>query len=667
MKINIDLINKIYNNDPKKRLQIKNKEDKIKLSKYDEFIPMYDIYSEKIYPISKENIYYRLIYCHYRFINNEVKKWIENQYIKNKEKHKYNIDIINNYDIETLLKNSYETLYNSSPNLGLSISICKRNSFNIFSKHLLPYYSKMELIKLGLNMKAIVSTKNIDINDQETHYKICKKISKNDISSKEILSHNDYIVENNLISIICNYSLLSSYFMNQYLRNNENGNNFLIKSINKLYKYLLNTPPLKNDYFLYRFVNDDYFIKNLKKGDTFIDKGFISTTRDPFYSPGIKSTFGLILIKIKIPKNKNIGLLIENYSLFPKEEEFLLPPNSKLKLLSKDDKFKYYHINEKFEKFITKKYEFEFINNSYNEINELNINNFINIDDLSLDGSSKIDLINSFISKLEKTNYEINIKFNKREYNIIYHWFDGVDIYNKFYYNENRNGIVFTVYDEFFYPYLNIEFGDVMVINYINQFFYYQEKRNIDNTDIEFIFHLANLFKYKEFILNSEFSNFSKFNKEEYKQNSSFLYNNLYSDSLYQFLKNNKKFYFDLDFKNFMKFKFGYWKLEKLKKTKIPEKIKERYKSIINESNKIKFLSDLIIDIIENHFYNYDNFKEFLSEFIDLNPFDNLYITFDVLSYYNILGFLDLPYDEKEKSSDTNFKLVFRQPIRRVI
>ena len=80
MKINNELINKIYNNDPKKRMQLKNKEDKIKLSKYNEFIPMFDIYSEKIYPIRKDNIYYRLLFCHYRFINNEVKKWIENKY-----------------------------------------------------------------------------------------------------------------------------------------------------------------------------------------------------------------------------------------------------------------------------------------------------------------------------------------------------------------------------------------------------------------------------------------------------------------------------------------------------------------------------------------------------------------------------------------------------------
>ena len=40
--------------------------------------------------------------------------------------------------------------------------------------------------------------------------------------------------------------------------------------------------------------------------------------------------------------------------MFPQEEEFLLAPGSKLKLISKNDNFKYYHINKDFEKKIKK-------------------------------------------------------------------------------------------------------------------------------------------------------------------------------------------------------------------------------------------------------------------------------------------------------------------------
>jgi hypothetical protein len=45
MKLNKEFINKIFNNEK----SIKSKNDKIKLSKYEELIPLYDIYSEKKY------------------------------------------------------------------------------------------------------------------------------------------------------------------------------------------------------------------------------------------------------------------------------------------------------------------------------------------------------------------------------------------------------------------------------------------------------------------------------------------------------------------------------------------------------------------------------------------------------------------------------------------
>ena len=48
MKINLDFIKKIFNGE----ILLKKNEDKIKLSKYTEYIPMYDIYTENIYPIN---------------------------------------------------------------------------------------------------------------------------------------------------------------------------------------------------------------------------------------------------------------------------------------------------------------------------------------------------------------------------------------------------------------------------------------------------------------------------------------------------------------------------------------------------------------------------------------------------------------------------------------
>ena len=657
MKINNEIIKKIYNESD--NLKLKNEKDKIKLSEYEEVIPMYDIFSDKIYPVKKENIYYRLIYCHYRFINNEVKNWIFNKYKKNKSDNQYNVDIINNYIIDKLLETSYKILYKFSPELGLSISICKRNSFNKYSNHLKPYYSKNELLKLGLNMKVINDNNTIDINNEETHYKICKKISNNDISSEEINKHNQFIIENNLIALVTNYSILGSYFMNNYLRETKNGSSLIIDSINKLGENTLNTPNLDNDYYLYRFIWDDFFLTNLKTGDKFIDKGFISTTRDPFYSPALKYKFGLILIKIKIPKKKNIGLLIENFSLFPKEEEFILPPHSELKLLSKDDKFKYYHTNEEFENIITKKYEFEYLDSKFKKINfkENEYYQELEFDNNGYD--NKINIIKKFIDTFKTSENLINIKFNNRNYKIFFNWFDGTDSYSKYYSNENRNGMFFSVYDENFYPYLNIEFGDEMVVNFLNKFFLCNIPSKLDDVDIEFIFKIGNLFCYNQIKLFLEFDNFSKFDKE-----NTYTYTKLYCDSIYQYLKNNKKFYSNLKVvTNNSTFEFGYWKLNKLKNTKIPNKIYERYKTLIKNKDTI---SDLIIKIIEEHYYDYPKLIELLDTHTDISPFDDLFLKLNIESFYEHLSFKDIPYDNNVKL-DSNYNLIFRTPIRRIV
>lgn len=58
---------------------------------------------------------------------------------------------------------------------------------------------------------------------------------------------------------------------------------------------------------------------------------------------------------------QGVGLCIENYSLFPEEQEIILNP-CKLKLIAKDSSsFVYYHTDKKAQRSITTKYEFEYI------------------------------------------------------------------------------------------------------------------------------------------------------------------------------------------------------------------------------------------------------------------------------------------------------------------
>ena len=93
----------------KKKHIIKDKTNKILISKYEELIPMYDIYTERIYPITKNNLHYRLIECHYRFLTEDIVLWIKNKFKKYKdEKNRDNIKIILNYEIFcTMFKNLY--------------------------------------------------------------------------------------------------------------------------------------------------------------------------------------------------------------------------------------------------------------------------------------------------------------------------------------------------------------------------------------------------------------------------------------------------------------------------------------------------------------------------------------------------------------------------------
>ena len=660
MKINLDFINKIFNLEMKITIQ----KDKDKLSRYEDYIPMYDIYSQKIYPISKKNIHYKLIEAHYRFINQEIYEWINNLYNKyindeiSSKKYKENLEIISNYNLKLLIETSYKTLYKYSPELGLSVSICKRNSFNPYIQHLKPYYTKMELIKLGQNMNIIKT--DIDpekLTDQETHYTICKQVSNNDVSFEDIKKHCEYIIQTNIISWLCFYSFTGSFLFNELLRNDKNNlpNNYLF-GLNKIVKSIEDAPALSNDYDIYRFIWDDSFLSNLKEGEFFIDKGFMSATRDPFYSPGINGTFGLILLKIKIPKGKKgIGLFIENFSLFPKEEEFLIPPYSKLKLISKNNNFKYYHIDPQFEKLINRKYEFELIESGYNQIkienNNLKIKNedkYHNIKEIVLEGIDRFSILKQFISSYS-SNKKINLLLNNKKYSFNYQWFDSSESssYKKFYYNTTKDGILFSIFDENGYPWLNIELGQKLVINYLNQFYFGFNNNNINDDTLELISYFGKIFHYKNALIYHKYNSFNIL----YKDN---MYSNFYlfNNSLYDYLKLKKQY---LSFNPFISYEIGYWFLDEYFN-------KKKESNIINN---VKTNKDLFLNTCNNKFEYYFKMCSLLNSniinkpYVIFNIYDKLQSTGENMNFKP-----NIEYTE-DNVLDQDFKLIFRQPIRR--
>ena len=670
MKINEKLIDDIFKN----KVKLKNKADKVKLSSYEDIIPMYDIYTQKIYPIRKENIFYRLTESNYRFLNEEVVKWIKQMFDKYKDKLKkakgeekiqlenlldnlnQMVKIIDNYDIETLISISYKVLYQYSTSLGLSISICKRNSFSPYIFYLKPYYTKIELIKLGQNMGIVdKKLKPENLVDIEKHYEVCKKISNNDVSFEEIKDHTNNILEYKHISDVTFYSYIGANLLNRFLRSNTTYqiSEFYYNRLIGLTKAIEKAPQLEQDYQVYRFINDDDFLKKLRVGDTFVDKGFLSSTRDPFYSSGISGTFGLILIKINLKKKiKGSGLFIEHFSLFPKEEEFLIPPFTKLKLVSKDDNFKYYHVNETFEKMINKKYEFDLIGYDFSWFKKVKLINEpipeTNLGYMNTNmAKTKLELISTFKNSANSFN-EIMIK--GKLFHIFY--FDSTGPYGKFFYNDVEKGLSLTHYDSHGYPLIFIELGVELVVNFMNQFYFYNDKDKLDEEYlIDLITELGYIFKYKKAKIFNDYKNFCEFKTNYFKSQETFLYLNFYDNTLYQYLKNNKK-----PFKSEIFYKTNFRKIDVIINKNVESDIKERY------NFKGKIVKDLLIETIENSFHQYQNIMNHYE--LDVLDFGELDIYERLISMNKIETMLDLVYTDEEKEDD-DFKLIFRDSIRR--
>lgn len=652
MKIDKTLIDKIY----LLKVKLKSKKEKVKLSEYEEYIPMYDIYTEKIYPIYKLNLHYRIFVNHFRFINDNIYDWITNLYNKNKGTDKetffkYNLDILDNYIIDILIDTSYKTLYKFSPELGLAVSICKRNSFHPYIYHLKPYYSRIELIKLGQNMKLLGS--NLDINnldikylsDNQLQYNICKLVSKNDVSFEEIKRHHSYIHDNKLTSWICYYTYYGSYVYNRLLRFNDSTllTPVLSHGLINILNHAKNTPPLDKRYNMYRFVKNDSFLANLNVGDIFVDTGFMSMTRDPFYKPGEMGSFGLILVKIIIPPNiKGVGIFLENYSLFPLEQEFLIFPNSKFRVISKEDKFKYYHTTEKFEKKIISQYEIEFLNSDphgYKTIKNIikihNNTHIYTLKDIKIHGIDRISLIKDFIKKYSHNNI-INIGYNKKVYSFHHNYFDIRASFEHVYYNNYSCGFIFIIFNTEGYPELNIEMGNDMMVNYLNSKYYSNNYAKIDIDQINLIYELGLLFNYETCKIYHTFRSLLDFKNNYNESDHLFLTCNLYNHTIYNYIKNNKKYHI-ID--SYLKYTVGYEYLDfffdkYIETRNLPFEIFDCYT-----------FKELFIKSVEGNYFNlYKIIIENLDEIIK----DTQYMTYSIY----------------EKAKDTNnhkkFKLNFK-------
>jgi len=599
MKITSDIINKIFSN----KLKLTKKSDIVTLSNYDNMIPMFDIYSMKIYPIENINIHFRMVDCHYRFINKELFDWMNNIVKKKKNNYmivKQNLEILKSYDITILYETSVNTFFKYSPKFGLEISICKRNSFNPKMKHITPYYSKKELLKLGKNMKLIKDSSNYDLLDQDTHYKICKQISKNDISVDTILQHSQYIIKKKMVQLIMYYSLNGSFLMNKLLRDFSTESKYYnpqqVTNIKDLVGLINKAPALPKDFYFYRFIWEDDFLVKLKIGEHFTDNGFTSTTRDPFYSPGTNYNFGLVLLKINIPKDvKGVGLFIENFSLFPIEEEFLLGPGNKLKLIGKDNNFKYHHLNPKFERLVTKKYEFVWDGKDTKIINKINNLPKNNISIPLINQNTKVEG-DTIIERLEfiVKNFSSHFNLTINKYKLTLHWFDGTSSYKDFYYNNTTKGLVINLVEDNIIV-TSIECGGEMVVNYLLTKVY---NDNSTRKELELYHIIAKLIGYEYFIIYDTFHHIKLSPNDD---ENIFRINQKYNVDLAEYIKN----------KSFKNVKYGERSIGSLKMKLIFNKknndLNKKYGNSMNLT-----LGELYQYMIKNNYYYLEKINKYL-------------------------------------------------------
>lgn len=624
----------------------KNKLDKLKnqLSKIDNYILLYEIINNKIFLFNNITVFKIYINLkNYRIPTKKLVKQLKTKYkensiiikkYKNSKKHKidflinenknilFSLKFLDNFNLDILLKNYLNILENVN---SLDYKLTKNPSYHSYFDYIKPYFTEKELTSFGLNNNIIntnVNT-NVNINNDKNIKKIEKYIDKYYLSYYDLVEHNNYIISNNLSGIIQYYSMLGSYNLNDYLRNETKYNSsFYNNFINILSNAIINSPTIDKEFFIYRYIENNY-LKGLNIGDKIVEKGFLSCSRDMFYKNKFNAdnSFGYVLMKIKIPKNFNF-LCIETISEFPKEQEILLPPNLTLKINNIYHNF--FHpdviINAKvsdiYELIIVDYPKKFFINNDNNEkINYFNFNIPKHINYQKINYSNK-ELINNFIFNYTNEYNLFKSYIGNKEYTLIAEEYNSIDAYKNIFANQTDKGFYIYSFDEKTNSLLfTLEIDDyIMYVNYNTYYDNLESKNKINDKDfLNFICKICLFFNIQKVIY---YCDYVYCNRIIDKYNM-FGYNKLsYNYNFYDYLKNNnKKFNFTNN-----KFKplpaFNYNILDNLKKTSINilkkyiYTIDDYFKDLLNnyiEKHNNSNLAEFFIWIIDNHCHNIKN------------------------------------------------------------
>ena len=621
---------------------------------------LYDIQTENIYLVKREDIYNRVVVNNYRFPNILIyktceKKLLYEDNIEKKNKLTKIINFLDNFNLEILELNFIKEFNNFKKSKYKEYTTCIRRSYtNILPNtyYIKPYFNLNELIKNKNNNKDL----NIDKKQLENIEELCYNTLLRDIPISKLIEHQQHIIYNDGTGVIQYYSLLGSYILNNYLRdiNNTYKNEIIENIIKKIWQLIINAPIFEEDIYIYRFLTNDDFLRNLEIGDIYKDNGFMSTTRDPYFTSTLYN-FGNNLMKIKIPKNKKgIGLCLELFSHFGKEQEILLAPLTKLKLIKKDSDVSYEHIKYDITLNIKNKYEFELVSSSnikldnkkkldIEKINKFTIEN--EIED-SLEDSLEY-IYNKLKEKYLNENNQVLYKIGKKYINLIIEKNNIYEAYYKkpFYVGSNEKHtetvLIYHIKDNQIIFFIEINYNNKLKENEINvninNVYNHNDilLDNIFNTKdfLLFLKNIAEIFKVKEIQILCDFISCSYFKNKNInkviKDYKELLAGNLNLEIYYYFKENKVRFQkYILD--DIIVPYFNYNKLDKYKTTNIDKLLKyiesNELKEIINlniNNTQINTIDKFYIYIVEKFCfltselihniakYEYNEFKDY--------------------------------------------------------
>lgn len=530
---------------------------KTAVSAYLPKVPMYDIQSNLLFAIYWENVYSRIFYDHYRFVDRLFQSTLLNNVVT--ETDADNLRILEWYQMDVLEETYYKIFYRSFI-VHAHITQCRRPSFNAGMAHISPYYTLNELNYLAYDWN--ISTK-ITLNEDQL-INICQQIAHYDIPAQTLIDHQIYIYDKKAIGLVKYYSLYGSYYLNAYLRTtqyllpqlvsyqNTFRNQNLENQIGIMARLIKNAPVFAQSHTVYRFVEKDYYLKHLKVGQIYVDSSFMSTTRNPFYYKQ-NYAFGYILIKIKLPANiRGVGLCIEAYSNFPSEEEIVLMPASRYRLDTVVDQSDRLQFDNEFKLTIKKKYEFTWIGSNYqlprtnvpptivptimvkSLLETIQTTQLSIADRLMAFKNEHLNENNQFAAIIENVSYVFNLEA-----------YDSSTIYKPFFYYETNNGIMITTSNPK-YGNINLlmELGSQIHVNYYFRYSVTDESIVVDlnkQSWIEWLSMFAFIVGSRNVIIHSNYALPYHSNDTPLQKVTKTRYT--YPQDAYIYLKYNRKLY----------------------------------------------------------------------------------------------------------------------------